>query len=69
MLYITKFVAHKVRAVPNCEECCAARESSELPDLITAKNRGGLVTPSKDLPEICSIAEKGLRIHSKIGHT
>lgn len=60
--YIAGFVARKVRDVTSCEECCAALESNELPDLITAKNRGGLVAPSKDVLEICSIAEKELRI-------
>ncbi|KAL3206525.1 hypothetical protein MRX96_039996 [Rhipicephalus microplus] len=52
----------EVRSVTNCEECCAALESSEEPDLVRAKNRGGLVAPSKDVLEICSIAEKGLRV-------
>ncbi|KAL3208591.1 hypothetical protein MRX96_038996 [Rhipicephalus microplus] len=60
--YIAGFVARKVRSVTNCEECCAALESSEEPDLVRAKNRGGLVAPSKDVLEICSIAEKGLRV-------
>ncbi|KAL3172255.1 hypothetical protein MRX96_013229 [Rhipicephalus microplus] len=37
--YIAGFVARKVRSVTNCEECCAALESSEEPDLVRAKNR------------------------------
>lgn len=60
--YIAGFVARKVRSVTNCKECCAALESSELSDLVRAKNRGGLVAPSKDVLENCSIAEKGLRV-------
>ncbi|KAL3243811.1 hypothetical protein MRX96_019672 [Rhipicephalus microplus] len=33
--YIAGFVARKVRSVTNCEECCAALESSEEPDLLS----------------------------------
>lgn len=60
--YIAGFVARKVRSVTNCEECCAAVASSKEADLVRAKNRGGLVAPSKDVLEICTIAEKGLRV-------
>ncbi|KAL3200476.1 hypothetical protein MRX96_043394 [Rhipicephalus microplus] len=37
--YIAGFVARKLRSVTNCEECCAALESSEEPDLVRAKKQ------------------------------
>lgn len=57
--YIAGFVAHKVRAVPIVRSVLLRWNQVNSQTFITAKNRGGLVTPSKDILEICSTAEKG----------
>ncbi|KAL3198794.1 hypothetical protein MRX96_053745 [Rhipicephalus microplus] len=47
--YIAGFVVRQVCKTTTCEECIAALYSDELVPLVEQKNRGGLVSPSKDV--------------------
>ncbi|KAL3182393.1 hypothetical protein MRX96_034667 [Rhipicephalus microplus] len=58
--YIAGFVVRQV-CKTTCEECIAALYSDELVPLVEQKNRGGLVSPSKDVIGLCEAVEKGLR--------
>ncbi|KAH8009160.1 hypothetical protein HPB51_010950 [Rhipicephalus microplus] len=59
--YIAGFVVRQVCKTTTCEECIAALYSDELVPLVEQKNRGGLVSPSKDVIGLCEAVEKGLR--------
>ena len=62
--YIAGFVCHKLRNSLKCEECCQALFSQniqEFHDLITAKKRGNLCFPSKDVFTICILCEKNIQ--------
>ncbi|KAH8030171.1 hypothetical protein HPB51_006603 [Rhipicephalus microplus] len=59
--YNAGFVVRQVCKTTTCEECIAALYSDELVPLVEQKNRGGLVSPSKDVIGLCEAVEKGLR--------
>ncbi|KAH8027113.1 hypothetical protein HPB51_002267 [Rhipicephalus microplus] len=59
--YIAGFVVRQVCKTTTCEECIAALYSDELVPLVEQENRGGLVSPSKDVIGLCEAVEKGLR--------
>jgi len=60
--YISEFVVHKIKKSILCELCTEALESEEnISALILRKNRGGLIKPSFDVIEICTIAERVIR--------
>ncbi|KAH8029041.1 hypothetical protein HPB51_022161 [Rhipicephalus microplus] len=59
--YIAGFVVHQVCKTRTCEECIAALYSDEPVPLVEQKNRGGLVSPSKDVIGLRVAVKKGLR--------
>ncbi|KAL3217407.1 hypothetical protein MRX96_032409 [Rhipicephalus microplus] len=59
--YIAGFVVRQVCKTTTYEECIAALYSDELVPLVEQRNRGGLVSPSKDVIGLCEAVEKGLR--------
>ncbi|KAH8038363.1 hypothetical protein HPB51_001146 [Rhipicephalus microplus] len=54
-------VVRQVCKTTTCDECIAALYSDELVPLVEQKNRGGLVSPFKDVIGLCEAIEKGLR--------
>ncbi|KAH9360455.1 hypothetical protein HPB48_013430 [Haemaphysalis longicornis] len=59
--YIAGVVVRQVCKTTTIEECIAALCSNEPAPLVEHKNRGGLVSPSKDVIDLCEAVEKGLQ--------
>lgn len=62
--YIAGFVVHKLVKILHCETCIGALRCTDVRPshcLITVKNHGGLVFPSKDVIDICLACDKLFR--------
>ncbi|KYN00253.1 THAP domain-containing protein 9 [Cyphomyrmex costatus] len=64
--YIAGFVVHFLTKKINCTQCVEAltelQPNFDHHDLISIKNKGGLLYPSKDVIFICEICEKCIRL-------
>lgn len=66
IIYIAGFVVRQLQMSVKCEICVqalAGEKANFLNSLITKKSHGGLTYPSKDVCDICKVAEHFLRIN------
>jgi hypothetical protein len=64
--YLCGFVVKKLRKKKSCQICCAVLEDEESNSaFLRRKDRGGLVRPSKDVINVCRVAELVFRENNK----
>lgn len=62
------FIVKKLNVTLRCESCLEAVEGSmedNRTKLLAVKDRGGLISPNKDVVEICELCEKIFRRNEK----
>lgn len=64
--YTAGYVVRALGKIVKCDECCSALSSTKSNnghafEFITFKDNGGLVYPSKDVAQICKVAELEIR--------